>query len=292
MPELAGKSALVTGGAGTSASSSRACWRAKAPPSRSPTSATRERLERLAGELQAGGAEAIGITADVTREDDCERMVARRRRPSAHSHRRRQRRRRRARRAHLRDLRRGRRQHRRGHSFTGAFLTAKHAAIAMMPQRAGKIIFVSSRDGLRAEPYTGAYNAAKHGLHGLMKTLAIELGPHPSTSTRCARLDGLDGRRRSRPPLVRADDGQAGSDGGRFRRLPASRFVRASWPCHPGGRCRGVLWLASERSSPRHRPCVAHGRRAGSQSVAARPRERAPALHSSRRILTIAKPVP
>ena len=53
----------------------------------------------------------------------------------------------------------------------------------------GSVIITSSASGLRAIPNAGHYAAAKHGLVGLMKVLALELGPerirvntiHPTT---------------------------------------------------------------------------------------------------------------
>jgi (+)-trans-carveol dehydrogenase len=54
-----------------------------------------------------------------------------------------------------------------------------HAAKAAIPHlRAaggGSIILTSSTAGLKAIPNTGHYNAAKHGVVGLMRTLAAEL---------------------------------------------------------------------------------------------------------------------
>jgi (+)-trans-carveol dehydrogenase len=44
-------------------------------------------------------------------------------------------------------------------------------------ERCGAMVLTSSVCGLMAVPGLGAYNAAKHGVVGLMKTLAIELGP-------------------------------------------------------------------------------------------------------------------
>ena len=67
-------------------------------------------------------------------------------------------------------------------NLTGAFLTAKASAKAMLADPAGaagkKIILVSSMAGV--SPYVGGagYCASKHGVLGLMKTLARELAPY------------------------------------------------------------------------------------------------------------------
>lgn len=42
----------------------------------------------------------------------------------------------------------------------------------------GSVILTSSVGGLKAYPHTGHYIAAKHGVVGLMRTFAIELGQH------------------------------------------------------------------------------------------------------------------
>ncbi|MFC8042504.1 mycofactocin-coupled SDR family oxidoreductase [Nocardia sp. NPDC057353] len=44
--------------------------------------------------------------------------------------------------------------------------------------RGGSIILTSSVGGLKAYPQTGHYIAAKHGVVGLMRTFAVELGQH------------------------------------------------------------------------------------------------------------------
>lgn len=46
----------------------------------------------------------------------------------------------------------------------------------------GRVINISSVHGLRASPYKSAYVAAKHGLEGLSKTMALEGGPKGVTS--------------------------------------------------------------------------------------------------------------
>ena len=44
--------------------------------------------------------------------------------------------------------------------------------------RGGSIILTSSVGGLKAYPHTGHYVAAKHGVVGLMRAFAVELGQH------------------------------------------------------------------------------------------------------------------
>ena len=46
----------------------------------------------------------------------------------------------------------------------------------------GRVVNISSVHGLRASPYKSAYVAAKHGLEGLSKTIALEGGPKGITS--------------------------------------------------------------------------------------------------------------
>ena len=57
-----------------------------------------------------------------------------------------------------------------------------HAVKAAIPHlradgTGGSIILTSSTMGLKAEPNIGHYNSAKHGVVGLMRTLALELAP-------------------------------------------------------------------------------------------------------------------
>ncbi|MHC9295848.1 mycofactocin-coupled SDR family oxidoreductase [Mycobacterium sp. LTG2003] len=44
--------------------------------------------------------------------------------------------------------------------------------------RGGSVVLTSSVAGLKAYPHTGHYVAAKHGVVGLMRTFAVELGQH------------------------------------------------------------------------------------------------------------------
>jgi SDR family mycofactocin-dependent oxidoreductase len=64
-------------------------------------------------------------------------------------------------------------------NLTGVWKTMKAAAPIMIEQgRGGSIILVSSVAGLKSLPAQAHYAAAKHGLVGLCKAAAIELGPY------------------------------------------------------------------------------------------------------------------
>jgi len=61
---------------------------------------------------------------------------------------------------------------------TGVWHTCKAAVPAILEGgRGGAVIMTSSELGLRASPNIAHYTASKHGVIGLMRVLAIELGP-------------------------------------------------------------------------------------------------------------------
>src|SRR6266481_6313363 len=128
-----------------------------------------------------------------------------------------------------------------------------HAAKAAIPHlraggRGGSMILTSSEMGLRAIPNAGHYTAAKHGVVGLMRTLALELAPdfirvnsiHPTTVNTPMVMNSAT-YRLFRPDLENptADD-----------MAEASRAVNAlpiPW-VEPADISNAVLWLASDES--------------------------------------------
>jgi NAD(P)-dependent dehydrogenase (short-subunit alcohol dehydrogenase family) len=59
-------------------------------------------------------------------------------------------------------------------NLTGAFFSVKPALAGMRERGWGRVIFIASTAGLRAYPYVAHYVAAKHGVVGLTRALALE----------------------------------------------------------------------------------------------------------------------
>jgi NAD(P)-dependent dehydrogenase (short-subunit alcohol dehydrogenase family) len=59
-------------------------------------------------------------------------------------------------------------------NLTGAFFSVQPALTAMREKKWGRVIFIASTAGLKGYPYVAHYVAAKHGVVGLARALAIE----------------------------------------------------------------------------------------------------------------------
>ena len=67
-------------------------------------------------------------------------------------------------------------------NLTGAFYGLRAAAAIMVAQgRGGRIVNIASQAAKSGFPCAQAYTASKHGLVGLVRSAAIELGPHKIT---------------------------------------------------------------------------------------------------------------
>lgn len=61
-------------------------------------------------------------------------------------------------------------------NLTGSFLISKAVAKTMIPNGEGKkIVLVSSQQDIKGYPGGAAYSVSKHGVEGLIKTMALEL---------------------------------------------------------------------------------------------------------------------
>jgi NAD(P)-dependent dehydrogenase (short-subunit alcohol dehydrogenase family) len=61
-------------------------------------------------------------------------------------------------------------------NLKGVFLCSKHAAIQMIKQSGGCIINIASQAAKSGFPFAAAYTASKHGVLGLTRSNAVELG--------------------------------------------------------------------------------------------------------------------
>lgn len=74
-------------------------------------------------------------------------------------------------------------------NLEGVWRLARAAVPALLARpepRRGRFVAVSSAAGLRGLPLMAAYSAAKHGVIGLVRSLAAELGPHGVTANAVA----------------------------------------------------------------------------------------------------------
>jgi 3-hydroxybutyrate dehydrogenase len=67
-------------------------------------------------------------------------------------------------------------------NLVAAFHTVRHALPGMKAKQWGRIINVASAHALVASPFKSAYVAAKHGLAGLTKTIALEVAEQGITA--------------------------------------------------------------------------------------------------------------
>ncbi|MFF3129631.1 SDR family oxidoreductase [Streptomyces sp. NPDC057908] len=63
-------------------------------------------------------------------------------------------------------------------NVTGPLLLTQGIAKQMVKRGAGRIVWVSSREGLNVNPFTGIYSASKHAVEAIAETMAYELQEH------------------------------------------------------------------------------------------------------------------
>ncbi len=68
-----------------------------------------------------------------------------------------------------------------GVMLTGTFLCTKYALPHMMARRWGRVVNIASAHGLVASPFKSAYVAAKHGVVGFTKSVALEVAEYGIT---------------------------------------------------------------------------------------------------------------
>ena len=122
-------------------------------------------------------------------------------------------------------------------NLVGAFIAARAAGSIMLAQRSGSIINIASIAGVIAIADRVAYNASKHGLIGLTRTLAVEWG---GEGVRCNAVC---------PGWVKTEMDVADQAGGSYsdaditERVPMGRFAA------PADIANAVAFLADPEAS-------------------------------------------
>jgi NAD(P)-dependent dehydrogenase (short-subunit alcohol dehydrogenase family) len=138
-------------------------------------------------------------------------------------------------------------------NLTGTFLCTREVVPAMVEARSGRIINVASTAGLKGYSHTAAYCAAKHGVVGLTRALAMETAKQGITvNAVCPGYTDTDMARSAIENLVRAGRSEEDARKAITRVMPIGRLIRpeevasaVGWLCAPEaaavtGQCIGV----------------------------------------------------
>ncbi len=127
-------------------------------------------------------------------------------------------------------------------NLTSVWLCARYAVPPMVVRGQGRFIAVASTASLKGYAYAGAYAAAKHGVLGLVRSLALELAKTGVTAN--ALCPGY-----TDTPMIAAAADAITAKTGRTREQAEAAFTRSN----PMGRlvapaevAAAALWLASD----------------------------------------------
>lgn len=126
-------------------------------------------------------------------------------------------------------------------NLDGAYLACRWAARVMRGQGSGLIVLTSSTSGQWGHPNRAPYATAKWGLIGLMKTLAMELGP-AGVRVNAICPGAVEGERMER--MLRNQAAASGKDAETIRRDYAAGTSMKTWVTADDV-AETVLWLAS-----------------------------------------------
>jgi SDR family mycofactocin-dependent oxidoreductase len=125
-------------------------------------------------------------------------------------------------------------------NLSGVWRTFKAGTPVLLEQgRGGSLVAISSVAGLKALPGQAHYSAAKHGVVGLVRSAAIELGPH-QIRVNSVHPWGINTRLAQDPEvyeMLEQNPTYAGSFGS---------ILPAPSPAEPSDIANAVVWLASD----------------------------------------------
>jgi 3-hydroxybutyrate dehydrogenase len=129
-------------------------------------------------------------------------------------------------------------------NLTGTFLTLREGARAMKEKPWGRLIAIASTAGIKGYPYVAPYAAAKHGVVGMVKSVALELVRKGITANAiCPGFLDTEMTTRSIANIVEKT-GRTTEE--------ARASLEATNPMHrlvpPEDVARAVLWLCAEGS--------------------------------------------
>lgn len=138
-------------------------------------------------------------------------------------------------------------------NLTGTFLCTQQVLPAMQAAREGRIINIASTAGLKGYSHVAAYCAAKHGVVGLTRALAMETAKQGITvNAVCPGYTDTDMARAAIDTLVQAGRSEDDARKAITRVMPIGRLIRpeevasaVGWLCAPEaaavtGQCIGV----------------------------------------------------
>jgi NAD(P)-dependent dehydrogenase (short-subunit alcohol dehydrogenase family) len=129
-------------------------------------------------------------------------------------------------------------------NLTGSFLTVKPALAGMVKRKTGRIVFIASTAGLKGYAYVAPYVAAKHGVVGLMRSLAVETAKSGVTvNAVCPGFIETDMLEDSIQRIVEKTGRSAEETRAALAAInPQNRFVQ------PDEVAAAVVWLCSEKA--------------------------------------------
>ena len=128
-------------------------------------------------------------------------------------------------------------------NLNGTWRTLKAAVPYLIDQgRGGSMIATNSVAGMKALPTQAHYTASKHGIVGLVRTAAIELGPH-GIRVNSIHPWGVDTRLTDASPLA-----ELLKEHRNYRASFSSALGDGASIAQPVDIANAVLWLASDES--------------------------------------------